>query len=140
SSSRSSTPQVNAPWAPPPWSARLTRFTSVIAGLDLREIDTERIFFGCESIGSPADRLAAFLRVASVPALESDAPAAAADRQLPVGGLIQGFQLQVRRQQREIVGKLRSPRLVVADRRLPRQAGGLDGAARSIRHVDGGCL
>jgi hypothetical protein len=51
-SSRSSTPQVNAPWAPPPWSARLTRFTAALAGLDIREIAAGRVFFGREVIAA----------------------------------------------------------------------------------------
>src|SRR6516225_7471576 len=52
SRSQSRTPQVNAPWAPPPWRARLTHFTSGIAGPNFREIDIGRGFPGYESIAT----------------------------------------------------------------------------------------
>src|SRR5713226_3518647 len=115
-------------------------FTSTIAGLDLHEIGLKRVFLGCESIASPCGASSRIPPRRFGSGLAGDALAAAADRQLLVEGLIQGFQLQVRLRQSEIVGKLRSARLAVADRRLPGQAGGLDRTARSSWHVVGGCL
>ena len=43
---------MNAPWALPPWRARLTRFTSEIAGLNLQAIDFGEGFAGCKSIAT----------------------------------------------------------------------------------------
>jgi len=43
---------VNAPWALPPWRAKLTRFTSEIAGLNLQAIDFGEGFAGCKSIAT----------------------------------------------------------------------------------------
>jgi len=72
-------------------------------------------------------------------ALEGDALAAAADRQLPIDGSIQRLRLQIGRQWLNLVN-VRDLRLAVTDRCLPGQAGGLYRTTRSVWHVVGGCL